>query len=204
MIVIDNFFPENLYTDIVAESNSPDTLWSFSRSDTDSDPYWTRYVYGSKQTSSFVFDRQWRVPLAKTAWDVTQKKLLIPSSAKLSSCYYNGLTFGNASYPHIDADANKDEKFTTIINYICPEWNIFWGGETAFFSGKWSKDPRHSTFYNSEVIKTVVPRPNRTVVFDGNVVHSVLPVTKAFTGIRVTLMFKIVGVSPQELTYIQE
>jgi hypothetical protein len=201
MIVRDKVFEKHWYDSAVENVFRNDFQWHHSRSDNGVDNYLTHDNYGSLYDRDNPRERinEWKDKYAKEAWEyLTNDYMKLPSGAELDSSYYNGIKFGDSSDPHIDS---TEEKFTTIIVYLCNRWNICWGGETSFFSGVWNPDLGSETFFNSDIIMSVIPKPNRIVVFDGKLMHAVRPLNKIFHGIRPTLMFKIKGVLPDEIEF---
>lgn len=110
----------------------------------------------------------------KAAWSFLQDHLL-NGKGELLRCYANLHTHGVEGYPHTDS---KREDEHTIIFYMNPKWKIHWGGETAFYE-------------DDEIIKSVMPKPNRMVWFPSNVLHCARAVSRICAVGRMTLMFKI-------------
>ena len=193
--VIDGFYnPENLNTII---NNSHNYEWSFTRVDSSLDLYWTKHVYGySYFVTGFKKNEEFTLKEIKILWDEFSKKFNVPIE-NLDSCYINALTFGTEAHPHIDFD---EKGSTTAIIYLCEQWNSFWSGETVFFSHNFvDKDPSNEIFYQHDIIKSVLPKYNRMVLFDGNITHAVRPISKSFKGLRKTLMCKLKNMPIQQL-----
>jgi Rps23 Pro-64 3,4-dihydroxylase Tpa1-like proline 4-hydroxylase len=198
MVIIDNFYPQSLIDPVVLNSISYE--WKFDRSDKNDDVYWTISVYGyifAPKAEERIFSKEFKFEEVKNCWEFIKNKFQNKISDKnLSSCYFNGLTYGTESHAHIDSQI---EKTVTIICYVCEAWNSHWGGETCFYNMEYSNNPSDKIFYSHEIIKSVLPRYNRIVIFDGSVVHSVRQTSKCFKGIRKTLMFKLIDVDIKEL-----
>lgn len=207
MNLIDSFYDVSLYDEIVRDGHSKETSWNFARTDLAGEAYWTNYVFGSKLkliNSQSESVQEWQFDSAMKAWDFAKDKLSIPEYAELESCYFNGMTFGQNGHPHVDCcdrDCCSHIKYTTIITYVCAKWNAHWGGETVFFTGKKADNLDDDSFYNTDVIASVLPKPNRVIVFDGKIMHAVRPVTRLLNDMRITLMFKIKNVDPKDLSY---
>lgn len=188
MLVIDNFFPKDLIDSVVLESHKQ--KWSFTRSDSNGDMYWTNVIFGSNYCkkeditlNNFVSEN------VKKCWEFFKVKSNCNlNDDNLDSIYFNGLTYGTESHAHVDTYGRD---LVTVIVYVCESWNSHWGGETVFFSGEHSKNPSDSIFYSHDIIKSVLPKNNRIVLFDGSIVHAVRPLSKSFKSLRKTLMFKI-------------
>jgi len=88
-------------------------------------------------------------------------------------CYMNGHTYGVEGLPHTDTEDDG----LTVLFYLTDKWNINWGGETAFYK-------------DGEIIKAVVPKKNRGIIFSGNIKHAARNVTYVCPGLRKTFMFK--------------
>ena len=65
-----------------------------------------------------------------------------------------------------------------------------WGGATNLYSDRGLKS-LPEWLVSSEIIKSVTPKTNRILVFDGSIPHSVSHLSKVFTDARITLMFKL-------------
>ncbi len=184
--VVDNFFPVNLIDGVIKEANN--YSWNFIRIDSNEDIYWTKNVYGDNfNYESTEFLNQFTESSILELWRFIANKYNI-SDSNLRSVYLNGLTNGVEAHQHIDAN-NPNE--VTIICYLCENWNSYWGGETSFYSGQFSHNPADPVFYTHEIEKTVIPRRNRIVIFNSQIIHGVHPISKTFKGLRKTLMFKI-------------
>lgn len=200
MIVLDNFYPKSLIDPVVFKSIDYD--WKFNRSDKNDDIYWTINVAGNvfNESGFFIknaFLEEFKFKEIENCWEFIKNKFQYKIDDKnLISCYLNGLTYGSDAHAHIDCDVKKT---ITIICYICETWNSHWGGETCFYNMEYSNNPADKVYYSHEIIKSVLPRYNRVLIFDGAVVHSVRQISKCFKDIRKTLMFKLIDVDIKEL-----
>jgi SM-20-related protein len=194
--VLDNFYPDDV---INAITNIPLYYgWKFGKTDDNKNYYWNIPVYGinyERDKSRDILYSKFEIKEVKSLWDIFSKKFGV-SLESLEACYFNGLTHGNEAYTHIDF---FEPGSTTCILYVCEGWNSYWSGETIFLDGEWSSNPSDSVFYKHDIIKSVLPKTNRMVLFDGNIMHAVRPLSKSFTGLRTTLMFKIKNVSVEKL-----
>lgn len=117
-------------------------------------------------------------PLIADVWQELLRKPL--RHQLLSRCYANRMPSGVGGGVHLDSNLKEH---LTAIYYPQAEWNADHGGETLFFN-------RAAT----EVIKAVVPRPDRLVIFPGNIPHAARPIYGgAEDAARITLMFKTLG-----------
>jgi len=93
----------------------------------------------------------------------------------LVRCYANAHLYGIEGDVHVDS--LHPGNYTTIF-YIVPQWQPDWAGETVIINDL------------GDIVHSVIPRPNRIVIFDGRMQHAARAVHRKFTGLRVTLMFK--------------
>lgn len=141
-------------------------------------PHWTKYFYlapeneGVPKNEVFFSD-----PCINSLY--SKIKELVSPGANLLRCYANGHTYGDDANIHYD-DSRTDT--TTFIFYPMKEWNVDWGGSTIF----WDR-------VNREIVKSVVPKPNRFVVFDSKIWHGASALTRYCKKLRITLMFKFKG-----------
>jgi Rps23 Pro-64 3,4-dihydroxylase Tpa1-like proline 4-hydroxylase len=190
--VLDNFYPEALINNL---NKAREYEFKFSRSDSGGHNYWTLDLYGDNYKEEKVTNNSFKKNEVKLLWDYFSSRFNVDISY-LESCYINVLSHGVEAHPHIDF---YDENSTTVILYLCETWNCYWSGETVFFKNKWVNNPADESFYNNEIIESVLPRKNRMVLFEGNIVHSVRPLSKTCTDLRLTLMFKLKNISIDEL-----
>lgn len=190
MLVLDNFYPQNVINSVILEANKH--TWEFNRTDSDADMYWTRKIFGLNYaaiTEETAMLDNFTSEKVKKCWEFFKLKTDCGlEDSNLDSVYFNGLTYGLESHAHIDA---TQENFVTVITYVCESWNSHWGGETVFFSDEYSKNPADPVYYQHEITLSVLPKYNRVVIFSGSVVHAVRPLSRSFKGLRKTLMFKI-------------
>lgn len=194
--VIDGLYDNlNLNTAI---QNSYNYEWLFNRGDANSELYWTMHMYGDIYFTEQPLQnlKKFKFNEIETLWNEFSKKFNV-SKDNLNSCYVNGLTFGVEAYPHVD---HKDKGHVSVITYLCENWNSHWGGETTFFDKDFvHNDPSNEVFYQHDIIKSVLPKFNRMVLFDANITHAVRPISKSYKGLRKTLMFKLKNISIQDL-----
>jgi hypothetical protein len=98
----------------------------------------------------------------------------------LERIYANGQTYGLDGYWHID---NIDENCYTFLYYANLEWDILWKGNTIF------------TDKESGEIVQIVPKPNRAILFPGNILHYAESPSRDFYDLRMTLAYKLKQIS---------
>ena len=193
--VVDGFYDAKNLNTLINDSYNYE--WSFHRKDLPLEYYWTKEVYGYSYISRSLQKKyeEFTLKEIKILWDEFSKKFNVPLKS-LESCYLNGLTFGIEAFPHTDFTT---EGSTSVIIYLCESWNSFWSGETVFFDRNFVNDPTNEIFYQHDIIKSVLPKFNRMVLFDGNITHAVRPISKSFKGLRKTLMFKLRNMPIQQI-----
>ena len=108
------------------------------------------------------------------------------SNYKIIRCYANGQTANQNGTAHSDDDADNTY---TLLYYPNPEWDLRWNG-ALFFLNHMGNGPPPST----EIVKTVSYRPNRAVMFTSNVCHYAEAPSQRFTGLRVSLAWKLLKI----------
>jgi len=103
------------------------------------------------------------------------KKTFNLENAITDRCYSNAYTFGTEGYVHYDSNNNRD---ITVIIFLNNEWKENWFGETVFLDSK------------GEIVKAVLPRFGRCVVFPGNIAHAGRSVSRICNVARTILVVK--------------
>lgn len=133
-------------------------------------------------------------PEVEMMWNLIQPKI---GRRKLLRVYVNGYTYGTDAYLHRD-DTWIAEKYNalseTIIVYLNDDWNPDWAGETVIMDN------------NDDIEKSVLPKRNRVLIFDGNKLHAARPLSRACTELRKVLVFKTVDyrTNSKEIDFIQK
>ena len=65
--------------------------------------------------------------------------------------------------------------------YVNPDWETNWGGETVFYNDA-----------QTDILKSVMPKPGRFVVFNASIPHRSSPPTSLFRGLRTAISFKLI------------
>lgn len=191
--VLDNVVPKEL----LHSYNNVDVAMKRDRSDDRETNYYTFVEYGSdlKPDNETVIDAFVHFE-AKEIWEWFTKKTGTDIS-KLISCYINGMSFGDEGYAHVDSDVS-DNSVTCII-YLNPAWHSQWGGETVFYSGEYVEYFSDDWYYEHEIVKSVLPRYGRIILFEGHIPHSVRPLSKKCLIQRRTFMFKLINVDINDI-----
>lgn len=96
----------------------------------------------------------------------------------LLGVYANGQTFGQDTIIHRD---NKVHPGLTIIVFCNEYWPTSWGGELVFYDET-----------KANIIKAVLPKSKRVVVFDGRIPHAARSPSAKCDQVRMTLAFKTI------------
>lgn len=181
IVVIDNFLPADLLARCEATFQTVGWKYGWASNPKYLFSHWHHEILRAggknkidKQTNLFNLQRRDYDPV-KDVWRLLQTRF---GGAALLRCYANQHTYGVEGYPHTDGSADE----TTIILYLNREWEIVWGGETAFYEG-------------GEIIRSVMPRYGRMVHFPSNMLHAARNVTRVCPKGRITLIYKI-GLPP--------
>ena len=111
----------------------------------------------------------------------------IPEGYKIYRSYINAMSFGMEDTIHQDDIEIKNG--STLLIYLCNAWFPEWFGQTVFFDN--IENGREKSYFGAEIIESILPRYNRAILFDSNIHHCVAPISKRYTGIRYTCMFKL-------------
>lgn len=106
---------------------------------------------------------------------------------RVHRAYINAMKFGDEDSIHED-DVGLESGVTGII-YLNDAWYPEWFGQTVLFNG--TSADRDTNYINNDIIASILPKPNRLVVFDKATPHCVAPMSHRFSGIRYTLMYKL-------------
>jgi SM-20-related protein len=187
--VYDSFFPPSLLLDLNALVSG--TRWKPGWYSNRKFPVTQFNVDFGKATGKNRDDISGRLtnhPELIKAWGEIQTRVLRVPHALLR-CYANLNVYGTEGYPH--KDSKNPDDITTLV-YLCgaiaPDdsqeevkqdegWKLEYGGETVIAQ-------------NGDIVKAVLPRENRLLVFSSNMTHAARGVTRACTKPRITLMFK--------------
>ena len=93
----------------------------------------------------------------------------------LERVYANGHTYGTQGQPHQDYQKSNA---MTFIFYANPDWSLDWSGKTVFLLNK--------TEFHYEI-----PRPNKGIIFPARMFHYAEETTRKFTGLRITVAWKL-------------
>jgi SM-20-related protein len=178
ILVLDEFLPRHTY-DALAQLISSAPLVYGSRSNFKTDPHghWSRdFVAAGAHNLADVADvlgADESVAPVNAAWKFLRDTRL-PNNV-LVRCYLNGYTYGTDGYFH--TDSQRPDEYTTIF-YMNDYWEPDWAGETVFLGE------------DGDIIKAVLPRPHRAVLFPSGTPHAGRSVSRKCMVLRKTLIFK--------------
>lgn len=172
--IIDNLLPETLLIQCVQEAEASRNYCVLHPAGDGSYCFKYSWMFCNVTDNSIIENKE-----IKNLWDEVQKYL--PINIRLHRGYINAHTYGVEDAIHID-DADIKNGLTVIV-YLCSDWYPEWFGQTMFFN---SSDKHHN-----EITQSVLPRFNRILIFDKNIPHCVSPLSRKFTGVRLTCMFKV-------------
>jgi Rps23 Pro-64 3,4-dihydroxylase Tpa1-like proline 4-hydroxylase len=178
IVVKDDLLPPTIYENL-ARFTSSQRMEFGSRSNSMTDPHghWSRKFIAAgnhnlADLSSMLSETDEFTPLEE-AWKWLRTSGL--TGSVLIRCYLNGYTYGTDGYFHTDSH-RADEH--TVIVYMNEDWEPDWAGETVFLDD------------DGDIIKSVLPRRNRAVIFPSNVLHAGRSVSRKCTVLRETMIFK--------------
>jgi hypothetical protein len=149
-----------------------------------------RVLHGAGD-GSYGFKYSWMVYDSKNKNDKLDGNFLslwneisshIPEKTRIHRCYVNAHTYGVEDAIHED-DPDIEQGLTVIV-YLCSAWYPEWFGQTVF----WDHIDRMN---HNDIVQSVIPKPNRVLVFDKTLPHCVAPLSRRFAGVRLTCMFKL-------------
>jgi len=111
-----------------------------------------------------------------TALDAIERKAIRAAHALLR-CYANLSRYGIDGMPHRDTAKENADDLTCLLYCVKGKWPLEWGGETVLCMG-------------DEIVKSVMPRENRLLLFQSNMVHIARGVTRACFEQRIVLVWK--------------
>lgn len=172
--VIDDFFKNEIYTQIV---DYVDRTYNNCPEQHKSETHWEPGHVSDGQlgeVSWFWMNRLDNVKAFNT--DILKEiNKILKTDFKALRVYLNGMNFGQNAQFHFDDDR---EDTYTLLNYILPTYDMEWGGQTVFID-KYKRD------------LSLLPMPNRAVLFPSRMVHKAQPFNDPRAPMRVSLAYKL-------------
>lgn len=165
----DDLVPAGLQADLATLADV--LLWQFGHKSNPDDPaafFWFPFGRTREQLAQYA-----QVAALFDAFDTG----VLKGSHDLDDCYANGQVANQPGHIHIDCDAPG---WLTALAYIHPEWRPEWEGETMFYDQA-----------REEILRAVVPRPGRLVLFDARIPHAGRPPGRWCPRMRVSIAFKL-------------
>jgi SM-20-related protein len=108
-------------------------------------------------------------------WQCAKRYLKAPQTMQLA--YANGQTYGQSGEIHTDTEAPGHK---TVVYYSNAYWQPNWQGETVFYTPD-----------RTDIIRAVMPKPGRLIIFDSNIPHAGRDPARLCPVMRVTVTFKL-------------
>jgi hypothetical protein len=142
--------------------------WSFTGSGNGINfDLWRKYIY------KLNFKNKIEKKLNKLSLSILKKHNL-NCFLKLQRAYASINTYGTVHESHKDSEKKGT---ITVMYYLNNHWSLDHGGETVFYG-------------DIDIIKSIIPKPSRAVIFDGTIPHCAREVRRDVNDIRIVLTFK--------------
>jgi SM-20-related protein len=180
--VVDQFLAPQSHEQVSAYLRGPGWAYgAFSDPDSKGVRYWYKHFAGlvlkAEESGNDPESAEAQLaafPPVAAMWDAIRRAFL--PNHELIRSYANGYPYGADGGVHLDADVPGH---VTALYFAHPRWEPNWGGETVFFDRE-----------RQDVVATAYARPNRLVLFPGDLPHVARGVSRACEELRITLMFK--------------
>lgn len=103
--------------------------------------------------------------------------------------YLNAFKFSDASLRHTDFHPPNTEGITAVI-YCNSNWDVDLGGETVFLE---------TNSYDSEIIRSIIPKPGRMVLFCSDIPHIARCPNVLHSGYKYTLIYNFESSSKKNI-----
>lgn len=167
--VIDGTVPTDLVETLDQIVRMP--IWKHSIKSSNNDPFMFWYAGFANNEAEL----QARSAELHALWRYIRPH--VTSEQEIQCAYANGQTYGQPGSIHMD---HKESGHRTVVYYCNSVWRTDWHGETMFYT------PDHS-----DVIRAVLPKPGRVVIFDANIPHASRDPSRLCSVMRVTITFKL-------------
>jgi hypothetical protein len=175
---IDNFFPKEMFERFQKEYLDTPMQYGWKGGHrVDPHGHWNYSFFqaGSSNLADYTYKLDGL--LAKMCEYTKNHNVLKGENLALLRCYINGHTYGVDGYFH--QDSSREDEITTVL-YMNEEWFPNWAGETVFIN----------TENKTHLQKSVLPYPNRMVLFPSIIPHAARGVSRKCLSLRQTFMFK--------------
>jgi SM-20-related protein len=171
--VIDNAFPEQMLKGVLAEVNRKGFSFGWASNKNKNLYHWNRMFAGRHLENRVDITNELNQDIA-SIWSLILYQYINDPNAYPVRAYSNGYTFGTEGAIHNDSTIETDK---TCLIYINEEWNRDWAGETLFFN-------------DYDIVKAVLPKWNRLVIFPSKMEHAARSVSKICPKLRTIFVFK--------------
>lgn len=136
--------------------------------------HWNLNFGGSKKERYDAYDK---LPApVQMIWDELRSNgAILRGNYRVIRSYVNAMVYGTEGYIHTDSQVETD---LSICIYLNPEWHPEWAGEVVCFD------------QDGEIVKAVLPRFGRAVIFPGAMEHAARGVSRICPEARYVLVFK--------------
>ena len=168
--VIDNVFDEETI-DFLYGYYRDASPWHFT-GEGDTNTNWRKFYkdIGKKSKGDII--------LSNKAKDIFNNKLShLKNTHFLDRPYASGYVYGTVHDMH--QDGSYPEHCYTIMFYLNKIWDMSYAGETIYTNPT-----------KTEIISSVLPKPGRAVVFDGQIPHCAREVSRTCVELRMVATFK--------------
>lgn len=169
--IFDNLYDLQTQKDIAAYFRN-DIGWTYTGSGVNPNN-WRKFNYTIKSKKNKYINT-----LNIYAEDIL-KKLNIYSFLKEKTVYASAYPYGTVHQIH--SDYPNRNMGITLMYYLNDQWSIENAGETVFY------DDLHY-----DIIKSIIPKPARAVVFDGNIPHDARNSSRNVADVRMVITFKYI------------
>ena len=128
----------------------------------------------------FNYHLKFKNKIEKKLKDQTEnilKNMQIFDLLKLERAYASANPYGTVHESHTDWE--KEVTGITIMYYLNNTWDLKFAGETVFYDKN-----------NQDILKSIIPKPGRIIIFDGNIEHCARDVRRDLNDLRMVLTFK--------------
>ncbi|MFJ2545629.1 2OG-Fe(II) oxygenase [Pseudomonas sp. NPDC087612] len=180
--VVDDFVTVDEQCKVVQQLKG--AIWRYGwpvNTATHSRPCWHTFIAGAGRQKFLCAEDELK---SSDAWSFlfpfwARVKQQYMQDATLIGVYANGQTFAQESPIH--RDNQPGEEGQTVLMFCNEFWPTSWGGELVFYD-----HPKN------DIIKAVLPKPGRIVVFNGSVPHNARSPALSCDQLRMTLAFKTI------------
>lgn len=180
--IFDNFLAAESHKALAAYLRGPGWAYgAYSDSQPGGARYWYKHFAGlfqsvEEQADGAAVEAELEAfPPIAGMWAALRQTVL--KDHDLIRSYANGYPYGADGGVHLDADVPGH---LTALYFGHARWEPDWGGETVFFDAE-----------RRDVIGSAYARPNRLLLFPGDVPHVARGVSRTCQELRITLMFKV-------------